>query len=135
MKKISIVTPTYNEEQNIEKLCLDIKNEFKKLNLEYEHIIIDNASTDNTIKILQEICLKDKNVKVIVNSKNYGHIRSPFYGILQSTGNACILMASDFQDPIDLIPTYIKKWQDGSKIVLGKKTSSDENKLKFLIRR
>ncbi len=135
MKKISIVTPTYNEEQNIEKLCLDIKNEFKKLNLEYEHIIIDNASTDNTIKILQEICLKDKNVKVIVNSKNYGHIRSPFYGILQSTGDACILMASDFQDPIDLIPTYIKKWQDGSKIVLGKKTSSDENKLKFSIRK
>ena len=135
MKKISIVTPTYNEEQNIEKLCLDIKNEFKKLNLEYEHIIIDNASTDNTIKILQEICLKDKNVKVIVNSKNYGHIRSPFYGILQSTGDACILMASDFQDPIDLIPTYIKKWQDGSKIVLGKKTSSNENKLKFSIRK
>ena len=119
MTKISIVTPTYNEEQNIEKLCLDIKTEFEKLNLEYEHIIIDNASTDNTIKILQEVCLKDKKVKVIVNSKNYGHIRSPFYGILQSTGDACILMASDFQDPVDMIPIYVKKWQEGSKIVLA----------------
>jgi polyisoprenyl-phosphate glycosyltransferase len=135
MTKISIVTPTYNEEQNIEKLCLDIKTEFEKLNLEYEHIIIDNASTDNTIKILQEICLKDEKIKVIVNSKNYGHIRSPFYGILQSTGDACILMASDFQDPVDMIPIYVKKWQEGSKIVLGKKTSSDESNISFSIRK
>ena len=135
MTKISIVTPTFNEEQNIERLCSEIKIEMEKLDLGYEHIIIDNASTDNTIKILKEICSKDKNIKVIINSKNYGHIKSPFYGILQTTGDACILMASDFQDPIDLIPKYIQKWKEGSKIVLGEKISSDENNFLFSLRK
>ena len=135
MTKISIVTPTFNEEQNIEKLCSEIKIEMEKLDLGYEHIIIDNASTDNTIKILKEICSKDKNIKVIINSKNYGHIKSPFYGILQTTGDACILMASDFQDPIELIPKYIQKWKEGSKIVLGEKISSDENNFLFSLRK
>ena len=93
MTKISIVTPTFNEELNIEILCTAIKKEMQKLNLDYEHIIIDNSSTDNTIKILKEICSNDKKVKVIINSKNYGHIKSPFHGILQSTGDACLLMA------------------------------------------
>ena len=135
MTKISIVTPTFNEDQNIKKLCLDIKSEFEKINLDYEHIIIDNASTDNTIKILREICLNDKNVKVIINSKNYGHIRSPFYGILQSTGDACLLMASDFQDPIELISKYVEEWKNGNKIVLGEKISSEENPSIFFIRK
>ena len=130
---ISIVTPTYNEELNIKKLCLDIKAEFAKLDLDYEHIIIDNSSTDNTIKILKEICLTDKKIKVIINSKNYWHIRSPFYGILQSTGNACILMASDFQDPVELISKYVKEWKNGNKIVLGEKISSEENSSIFFI--
>ena len=134
MTKISIVTPTYNEEQNIKLLCEDVKKEFEKIDLEYEHIIIDNASTDNTIKILEEICSKDKKVKVIVNSKNYGHIRSPFYGLLQTNSDATILMASDFQDPIDLIPKYIEEWKKGKKIVLGQKTSSEENKIKYSLR-
>ena len=135
MTKISIVTPTFNEDENIKKLCLDIKSEFEKINLDYEHIIIDNASTDNTIKILREICLNDKNVKVIINSKNYGHIRSPFYGILQSTGDACLLMASDFQDPIELISKYVEEWKNGNKIVLGEKISSEESPSIFFIRK
>ena len=111
MTKISIVTPTFNEEKNIEKLCSDIRAEMKKNDINYEHIVIDNASTDRTTSILKKICLEDKNLKLIINSKNFGHIKSPFYGILQSTGDACILMASDFQDPIDLIPKYIEKWK------------------------
>jgi len=135
MSKISIVTPTYNEGENIEKLCSGIKLEMEKLNIDYEHIVIDNSSTDKTIEILKEICSKDKKVKVIINTKNFGHIKSPFHGILQSSGDACILMASDFQDPLDLIPTYIKKWQSGSKIVLGKKISSAENTLIFSLRK
>ena len=134
MNKISIVTPTYNEEENIEKLCLDIKQEMKKINLDYEHIVIDNSSTDKTIEILRKICRDDKNVKVIINSKNFGHIRSPYYGLLQSSGDACILMASDFQDPVDMIPKYLEKWKKGSKIVLGKKITSDENSFIFFIR-
>ena len=135
MTKISIVTPTFNEEDNIQKLCSSVKAEMDKLNIDYEHIVIDNCSTDKTIENLKEICIKDKNVKVIINARNFGHIKSPFHGILQSTGDACILMASDFQDPLDLIPTYIKKWQSGSKIVLGKKISSEENNLVFSIRK
>ena len=135
MTKISIVTPTFNEEQNIKKLCSDIKTEIEKLNIDYEHIIIDNASTDKTIDIIKEICAADKNVKAIINAKNYGHIKSPFYGLLQSTGDACILMASDFQDPVNLIAQYIEKWKNGSKIVLGEKTTSDENSFIFSIRK
>lgn len=131
---ISIVTYTFNEEENIKKLCTGIKIEMEKLNIDYEHIVIDNCSTDKTIHILKEICSKDKKVKAIINARNFGHLRSPFYGILQSKGDACILMASDFQDPLDLIPKYIQKWQNGAKIVLGKKTSSEESSLIFFIR-
>ena len=135
MTKISIVTPTFNEEQNIKKLCIDIRNEMEKLNIEYEHIVIDNASTDKTIDIIKEICETDKKVKVIINAKNYGHIKSPVYGLMQSKGEACILMASDFQDPVNLISQYIEKWENGSKIVLGEKITSDENSFVFGIRR
>ena len=112
MTKISIVTPTFNEEDNIQKLCSSVKAEMEKLNIDYEHIVIDNCSTDKTIENLKEICTKDKNVKVIINARNFGHIKSPFHGILQSSGDACILMASDFQDPLELISTYIQKWQE-----------------------
>ena len=135
MTKISIVTPTFNEEENIKKLCSGIKIEMEKLNVSYEHIVIDNCSTDKTITNLKEICSTDKNVKAIINTKNFGHIKSPFHGILQSSGDACILMASDFQDPLDLIPVYVKKWLGGSKIVLGKKITSEENNLIFSIRK
>ena len=135
MTKISIVTPTFNEEDNIQKLCSSIKIEMEKLNMDYEHIVIDNYSTDKTIEKLKIICSKDQNVKAIINVRNFGHIKSPFHGILQSSGDACILMASDFQDPMELISTYIKKWQSGSKIVLGKKISSEENSLMFSIRK
>ena len=132
--KISIVTPTYNEVENIEKLYLDIKEQFSKINYEYEHLIIDNNSNDGTIRKIKELALKDKNLKIIINSKNYGHIRSPYYGLLQCNGDAVILMASDFQDPVDLIPRYIDEWNKGSKIVLGEKINSDENKIKFDLR-
>ena len=130
--KISIITPTYNEIENIEKLYLDIKEEIKKLNCEYEHIIIDNNSSDGTIDMIKNLALKDKNLKIIINSKNYGHIRSPYYGLLQSSGDASILMASDFQDPVSLIPKYIEEWKKGKKIVLGEKYLLMKIKLNFL---
>ena len=135
MKKISIVTPTYNEEENIELLCEKIKNQFIQLKYEYEHIVIDNNSTDNTIPILRKICENDKNVKVIINNKNYGHINSPFYGILQSSGDATILIASDFQDPIELIPKLINEWENNQKIALLQKRTSEENILMKNIRK
>ena len=133
--KISVITPTYNEKDNIEKLYLEIKKEFEKLNCNYEHLIIDNNSTDGTIEKIKQLASNDKNLKIIINLKNYGHIRSPFHGLLQSNGDASILMASDFQDPIELIPKYIEEWKKGKKIVLGEKITSEENKLKFSIRK
>ena len=127
MKKISIVTPTYNEEENIKLLCEKVGNEFKKISYDYEHIIIDNNSTDKTVSILRNICKNDKNVKVILNNKNYGHITSPFYGMLQSSGDATILITADFQDPVELIPEMIKKWENNKKVVLLQKKTSEEN--------
>ena len=135
MQKISIVTPTFNEEENIERLCREVTIEAETLRYDYEHIIIDNCSTDKTIDKLREISSKDKNVKVIINSRNYGHIKSPFYGVLQATGDVCILMVSDFQEPINLISQYIKKWENGAKIVLGEKNISEENNLMFSLRK
>ena len=132
-KKISIVTPTFNEELNIEKLCDLISEEMKKLNYEYEHIVIDNSSTDSTVSILRKKALIDKNLKVIINSRNFGHIKSPVHGILQASGEAVILMTSDFQDPVSLISIYLKEWEKGHKVVMAQKISSDENsKMNFL---
>ena len=134
-KKISIVTPTFNEELNIEKLCYEVSDKMKKLNYNYEHIVIDNLSTDSTIEILEEITKKDKNLKVIINSRNFGHIRSPIHGLLQADGDAVILMSADFQDPIELIPKYIEEWEKGHKVVMGQKKTSDESKIKHYIKK
>ena len=129
MKKIiSIVTPTFNEESNVEKLCSLISGEMQKLNYEYEHIVIDNHSTDSTISILKNLASKDKNLKLIINSRNFGHIKSPIHGMLQAKGDAIILMASDFQDPVSLIPSYLSEWEKGNKVVMAQKSGSDEDK-------
>ena len=134
-KKISIVTPTYNEETNVEKLCLLIAKEMKKINYEYEHIVIDNCSTDSTVSILKKLAISDKNLKIIINSRNFGHIKSPVHGILQANGDAVILMSSDLQDPISLIPVYVEEWEKGNKVVMAQKASSDEDiKINFIRR-
>ena len=126
MKKISILTPTFNEAENINELCLSIEKVMSNLAYDYEHIVIDNASTDGTIEILKKLCENNKKLKVILNNKNYGHLNSPFYGILQTSGDATIYINSDFQDPPELIPEYIKLWEKGNKVVLGQKNKSDE---------
>ena len=120
MKKISIVTPCYNEEENVNNLYLAVKGIMSQYPAyEYEHIFIDNSSRDRTVDILKDMASKDANIKIIVNSRNFGHIRSPYYGILQATGDAVISMAADFQEPPALIPEFIAKWEEGFKIVLG----------------
>ena len=134
MKTISIVTACYNEEENVYELYTSVKEIFKNLNYKYEHLFIDNCSTDRTVSILEEIASKDKNVKIIVNSRNFGHIRSPWHAMLQTTGDAVIGMCADFQDPPELIPEFIKKWEEGYKIVIAKKTKSKENKLMYFFR-
>lgn len=135
-KRISIVTACYNEEENVELLYTEVKKVFEKLtNYEYEHIFIDNASKDRTVAILKEIAKKDKNVKIIVNARNFGHIRSPFYGLIQAKGDAVISIVADFQDPLPMIPDFIKKWEEGYKIVVGVKTESEENPVFFAVRK
>lgn len=101
----------------------------------YEHIYIDNNSTDQTVPILRKMAAKDKHVKVILNTRNYGHIRSPYHGLLQATGDLVILMASDLQDPTSMIPHFVKKWEEGNKVVIGIKTRSEEKKIMYLIRK
>jgi len=135
MSLISVVTACYNEEKNVEELYGQVKNIFDNLkNYTYEHIFIDNASTDSTVEILKEIASKDKNVKIIVNARNFGHIRSPFYALFQTKGDAVISLACDLQDPPYLIKDFIKKWEEGSKIVVGIKKGSDEPFWLFWIR-
>lgn len=134
-KRINIVTPTYNEEANVREVYAQAKTMMAQFpHLEYEHIFIDNASTDRTESILREMAAADPNVKVILNARNFGHIRSPHYGILQSTGDATIYMVADLQDPPDVAATFIREWEKGAKIVLGVKTKSDETFLLYFIR-
>ncbi len=137
MKKISIVSSAFNEEGNIKPLCEAVKKEMAKLQgrYTYEQIILDNGSTDNTQAVLRQLAAQDTHIKVIINERNFGHIRSPYYGILQAQGDAVIYMASDLQDPPELIGTFVKKWEDGFKIVLGQKRQSVENKLFFAVRK
>lgn len=136
MKLISIVTPCYNEEGNVTDLYNQVKAVFATLpEYRYEHIFIDNSSTDKTIDELKKLASTDKNVKVIMNSRNFGHIRSPYYGLLQARGDAVIFLVSDLQDPPELIRDFLQKWEEGFKVVIGVKPKSQESKLMFWIRR
>lgn len=134
-KLISIVTPCYNEEENIDELCQRIAAVMTTLPYDYEHICIDNASTDSTVEKIKYIAARDKRIKLIVNARNFGHIKSPYYGILQSSGDACILIASDLQDPPEIIADFIKKWEEGFKTVLAVKPESEESPMMFLLRK
>ncbi len=134
-KLISIVTPCYNEEDNIDELYQRIAAVMATLPYDYEHICIDNASTDSTVKKIKDIAARDKRVKLIVNARNFGHIKSPYYGIMQSRGDACILIASDLQDPPEMIAEFIKKWEEGFKTVLAVKPESEESSIMFFLRK
>ena len=135
-KHISIITPCYNEEGNAHAIYTAVKKVMQaKTEYDYEHIFIDNNSTDKTVSILKQIAADDKNVKIIVNLRNFGHIRSPYYGLLQSTGDATILIVADLQDPPELINDFIAQWEQGHKIVVGVKNESKESFLMFAIRK
>lgn len=136
-KKISIVSSAYNEEGNVRELYEQVKAQMALLadKYDYEQIVLDNASTDGTLNELRKIAAQDKNFKVIVNARNFGHIRSPYYGILQCQGDAVIYMASDLQDPPALISQFINKWEEGFKVVLAQKNQSKESWLFFAVRR
>lgn len=136
MKLISIVTPCYNEEANVAAVYEQVQQVFATLpQYRYEHIFIDNASTDRTVDILRGIASRNQSVKIIVNARNFGHIRSPYHGLLQSVGDCSILLVADLQDPPTLLHDFLTKWESGYKVVLGIKTGSEESALMFLIRK
>jgi len=131
-----VVTPCFNEELNVELLYLKVKEQFEKLDdYEYEHIFIDNASSDSTVKILKKIASEDKNIKIIVNSRNFGPIRSPQHGLIQGSGDATLFMVADLQDPPELIPEFLKKWEEGNELVIGVKNESAESAAMFFVRK
>lgn len=134
-KLISIVTPTYNEVDNIDELYKRLKSTLKKINnYNFEIICIDNNSIDGTQSKLRDIASKDKSFKVIFNEKNFGHLKSPYYALLNCQGDASIFISSDLQDPPENIPKFINKWEEGTKVVLAVKNVSDESKLLFFLR-
>ncbi|MBV2133623.1 glycosyltransferase family 2 protein [Pseudomonas sp. MAP12] len=134
-KLISIVTPCYNEEANIDELYQRIVGVMSRLDYDYEHIFIDNCSTDGSIAKLRELAAQDKRVKLILNARNFGHIRSPYHALLQARGDACVLIASDLQDPPEMIEEFVQKWEQGFKTVLAVKPESEESRMMFLLRR
>ncbi len=135
-KSISVVTPCYNEESNVLLLYNQVREIFKALGrFKYEHIFIDNASTDRTVQILTRIALQDPNVKVIVNSRNFGQVTSPVHAMLQARGDAVISMVADLQDPPPMILDMIREWENGAMCVVGIKRSSEEASLMFWIRK
>ncbi len=136
MKFISVVTACYNEEENVENVYNQVKAVFAGLaGYTYEHIFIDNASKDRTVAILKKLAATDPNLKIIVNNRNFGHIRSPFHALLQASGAAVISMAADLQDPPAMIADLLKKWEEGYQVVLGIKTQSEEAPVMFAIRK
>lgn len=135
-KTISIMVPTYNEEENVVLMYEALKNifqkELKKYN--YEILFIDNKSQDNTRTLIRDICAKDKNVKAIFNAQNFGQFNSPYYGLISTTGDCTISVAADFQDPVEMIPKFVKEWENGYKIVIGIKNKSEESKIVYALR-
>jgi polyisoprenyl-phosphate glycosyltransferase len=133
---VTILTPCYNEAENVAALYERVRAVFDALDgYQYEHLFIDNASTDRTVEILRELARHDPRVKVIVNTRNFGHVRSPYHALLQCRGDAVIGMAADLQDPPEMIPRFLEKWREGYKVVLGIKNASEESSAMFALRR
>ena len=134
-RKVSIMVPCYNEEENVVPISEAIVAQMEALpQYDYELLFIDNCSTDNTRPLLRQICAKNRKIKAIFNVKNFGQFNSPFYGLCQTTGDCAISICADFQDPVELIPTFLKYWEEGYQIVHGVKTSSRESPLMYRLR-
>ena len=135
-KKISILIPCFNEQDNVVPISKAIQEELEKncSNYDYEICFIDNCSTDNTRTLIRGLCQNNPKIKAIFNARNFGQFNSPYYGLTQMTGDCVILICCDFQDPIEMIPEIVKEWEAGAKIVSCIKTKSDENKLVRFLR-
>jgi len=126
MAHVCVVTPCYNEQDNVRELYQRIRAQFAGSPHTYSHLFVDNASVDGTVERVKAIIAEDDNVQLIVNSRNFGHIRSPFHGILQASGDAIIVMASDLQDPPEMIPRLIDAWEKGFRVVKAVRSSTEE---------
>ena len=137
MKKIVVVTACYNEEENIALVYQRVRDVFARElpGYAYQHLFIDNSSSDNTVKILKNIAKDDQNVSIIINSRNYGHIRSPYHGLIQADGDAVISIVADLQDPPEMIPSMVAEWEKGSHIVVAVKANSHEHPVMYKIRK
>ena len=136
MKKISVLSPCYNEAENVGPISRAVTEILEKElpRYDYELVFIDNDSTDGTRDIIRGLCADNPRIKAILNARNFGQFNSPYYGMLQVTGDCVIEMVADFQDPVEMIPKYIHEWEKGYKIVIGIKTSSKENRLMYWLR-
>jgi glycosyltransferase involved in cell wall biosynthesis len=136
MKSISVVTPCFNEEENVEELYRRVRDQFGALGrYRYEHIFIDNASTDRKVAVLKRLAAADRNVKIIVNARNFGHIRSPMHAVTQARGDAVVGIVADLQDPPEMIADLVAGWEEGFSMVLCVKRSSAENQVMYRLRR
>lgn len=136
MKTISVVIPTYNEEENIPLIYQRVKELFHdQLKLyRYEIVYIDNRSTDSSRQVIETLCKQDENVTGIFNARNFGFNRSTYYGLIQGIGDCTVLIFADMQDPPEVIVDFVQAWEQGYKIVIGKKRKSKENKLMYMFR-
>jgi len=135
MKKVSIMVPCYNEEENVVPMSRALVEQMEQLpQYDYEILFIDNCSQDKTRELLRGICAENHKIRAIFNSKNFGQFNSPYYGICQTSGDCTITVCCDFQDPVDMIPKFLEEWEQGYKIVCAVKTSSKESKLMYALR-
>jgi polyisoprenyl-phosphate glycosyltransferase len=133
---LTILTPCYNEEENVRDVYGEVKAAMATVpNCDYEHLFADNASTDRTVEILRELAASDRRVKVIVNTRNFGPVRSPYHAFLQARGDAVLGLVADLQDPPELIPQFVEQWRAGFKVVIGVKQGSKESWLMARTRR
>lgn len=120
---VSVVLPCLNEEANVVGIAEAVAEALQRARASYEIIFIDNGSTDNTVPLIKSMCAGDSRIRLIVNNRNYGQMRSPTHGIYQASGKAIIGMCADFQDPPALLETFITRWRAGARIVLGVRKS------------
>jgi len=136
MKRITLVSGCYNEAENLGELVQRVFAVTAKFpEYAFDYIIIDNASRDRSPEMLRALAAQDRRIKVIFNTRNFGHVRSPYHGIMQAGGDAVIYLASDLQDPPELIETFIRKWEAGYKVVVAIKAESEESALFFFVRK
>lgn len=136
MKTVSVMIPCYNEEENVVAISQAVVELFEKRlqQYDYEIVFIDNASTDGTRGLIEQICAKNHKIKAIFNVANFGQFNSPFYGMCQCTGDCVIPLCADFQDPVEMIPVFLEKWEEGHRIVSGVKSHSEESKFIYFLR-